>query len=368
MPVTDRAPAGGLTRADIAAALPYLPFPGASPGDLVCTELPRPIVGGTAGLWRVSAAGQSVLVKLLRCARDGDIRWRPGRSADHWYYWRREALAYQSGLLTRLPRSLRAPRPYVVRARDDEAVAIWMEYVPGTLLESGDDPAVYRRIAFSLGEAQASYARDVPGAAWLSRHWLREYLHLRDGEGHPLGDRQAWQALAASGGPCLDRAGEFQELWDRRYEHTAAVEAQPPTLCHLDMHLKNVLVARDGGLVLVDWSFAGIGGLAQDAGNLHPDCVLDFHAKASDLWPMFELVAREYHAGLRAGGLDVDGAAIRRAMAAATVAKYAWIVPAMLTIAASGRPTLNGRPTGAAMPTWSQVAEFLLDLQRDVLR
>jgi hypothetical protein len=238
---------------------------------------------------------------------------------------------------------------------------------PRTLAARSQDRAAYLELAFRLGEAQARYTAQLPDAPWLSHRWLRHYLRLRDAEGTWLEDTAAWRALEQVSGLSPVLAPAFQRLWDQRYEYVSRLEEGPQTLSHFDMHLKNVLAGARDCFVLIDWAFAGIGAVGEDAGNLHPDCVLDFYAPAADLWPMFEQIAEAFQAGLRAGGLTLGLAGVRWSMAAATTAKYAWIMPTMLMVAASDRPTLNGKPTAEAMPVWAETAEFLLRLQRDVL-
>lgn len=49
-------------------------------------------------------------------------------------------------------------------------------------------------------------------------------------------------------------------------------------------------------------------------------------------------------------------------VAVAAIAKYAWITPALLETATSGRATMNGRPTLEAAGYWGPTAQFLLDL------
>ncbi|MGH2477755.1 MAG: aminoglycoside phosphotransferase, partial [Candidatus Limnocylindrales bacterium] len=70
-------------------------------GPLTVEPLPHAAVASaTAGLWRVRIADRSAVVKLLAHApAGGSPNWRSGDEESHWYYWRREAEAYRSGLL-----------------------------------------------------------------------------------------------------------------------------------------------------------------------------------------------------------------------------------------------------------------------------
>src|SRR5688500_6530622 len=69
----------------------------------------------SGGLYRVAGAARvdgipqpwSLILKTVREPEDG-----PGLAPDHYQYWKRELLAYRSGLLDDLPGELAAPRCY----------------------------------------------------------------------------------------------------------------------------------------------------------------------------------------------------------------------------------------------------------------
>ncbi|HMC79867.1 MAG TPA: hypothetical protein VKO35_04885, partial [Acidimicrobiia bacterium] len=95
----------------------------AGPTDLrllTCEQIfEEAVASATAGIWRFTDDSWSVILKVLRHQAGGSPRWQSGEDEDHWYYWRREALAYSSGLLAHLARPLRAPRCYGVFDRPD---------------------------------------------------------------------------------------------------------------------------------------------------------------------------------------------------------------------------------------------------------
>jgi len=47
--------------------------------------------------------------------------------ADHYYYWKREALVYDSGILNQLPQGIRAPKCHAIEEHTDGSVRIWLE-------------------------------------------------------------------------------------------------------------------------------------------------------------------------------------------------------------------------------------------------
>jgi Phosphotransferase enzyme family len=331
-------------------------------GELTVERVYEPVASASAGIWRVRRDDRSAILKVIAHAEGGHENWRSGEEPAHWYYWRREVLAYETGLLESLPGKLRAPTCLLVAPRTDGSVALWLEDLRGI-------PATdwqlerYEMAARHLGQTQGAYVtrRDVPVDEWLSRNWLREYLSQRDGDLHLVGEADAWDHPLVSSwfpDPPVDR---LQEMRRGQAQFLDALDRLPRTLCHLDLHPRNLFADGEHETVAIDWAFAGIGAIGEDAGNLVPDSVLDFHLDPGQLEALYALVAGGYHAGLRDAGWDGPLSTVRLAMAATIAAKYAWIAPAMLRVTAEGRETLNGRPVADALRWWAPTVTFLLD-------
>ena len=101
--------------------------------------------------------------------------------------------------------------------------------------------------------------------------------------------------------------------------------------------------------------------MGEDAGNLVPDSVLDFHVDPHHIDDLYELVARGYEAGLHDAGWEGPTALVRAGMASTIAAKYAWIAPAILRAATENRPTLNRRPITDTLRWWVPTVRFLFD-------
>lgn len=242
----------------------------------------------TAGLWRVSTASDSAVLKVVALGGKHHPRWPAAAEEAHPYYWRREACAYESGLLERLV-GLRAPRCRGVVERAEGTVAIWLEELPEAPAWTVD---ALGSVAERLGRAQAALAADPPNESWLSRSWLREYLALRDIEG-----------------PEVDAV-------------LARLDELPQTLCHHDLHPANVLGADASAVV--DWAYCGLGALGLDAGVLVVDGIAD-EAIAPELADAAaDAVWHGYVAGLRAGGWTSDDA-IRYAYLRGTALRLSWM-------------------------------------------
>ena len=123
----------------------------------------------------------------------------------------------------------------------------------------------------------------------------------------------------------------------------------PRTVCHYDLHPANLFADGEGSTVAIDWAFVGLGAIGEDAGNLVPDSVLDFHVDPSQIDALYELAAGSYHRGLRDAGWNGPTSTVRLAMAAAIAAKFAWIAPAILRATSEERQLLNGRPIEEAL-------------------
>jgi hypothetical protein len=133
----------------------------------------------TGGIWRVRGTAGSAILKVARlpAVADAGKSFPTSDAPDHWNYWRREALAYQTGLAATVYADAGIAAPALLQAdnRADGGVELWLADVGGT---AGWDWPVPRlaRFAYELGAAQARWADCVPDFPWLSRRWLAQYL------------------------------------------------------------------------------------------------------------------------------------------------------------------------------------------------
>ena len=231
----------------------------------------------TAGIWHVSTSDDAAVLKVV-APGEGPSRWPAARDASHPYYWRREPLAYSSGLLEPFG-------PPVCRAiceRADGSVALW-------LADGGDPPAWtperLREAAVRLGRAQAETA-GIDGAGVLTRGFLREYLRLHD--------VPADESVLAR------------------------LDAVPHTLCHNDFHPDNVLA--DGSVI--DWAYCGLGAPGLDAGVLVADGLADQAFSAELAGEVAAAVWAGYCEGL-GGAFDEDD--VRFAFARGTALRLSWL-------------------------------------------
>lgn len=252
-------------------------------------QLRRTPPAATAGLWRVESASDSAVLKVVHMGGSGS-RWPASPDPGGPYYWRREPLAYASGVLGRFGPGLRPPRLRASVDRPDGSVALWLEHVPEVgrwTLE------LLAETARRLCRAQAALAADPPDEPWLSRGWLRAYLRL-----HDVDDLEAEDVLA-----------RLDEL--------------PHTLCHHDLHPANVLC--DDASVVVDWAYCGLAALGLDAGVLVGDGVADGAIRPADAHEAAAAVWSGYSTGIREAGWAGSEDGPRWAFLRGTSLRLSWL-------------------------------------------
>jgi hypothetical protein len=333
-----------------------------TPGPWRSEKLYEPVASATAGIWRVSGDGWSVVLKLVQHSDDGHPNWLSSADPDDWMYWKREVLAYRSGLTGSFVGGLRGPRCLDIVERADGRVALWLEDAgvgsPGTswALEP------YGRAARHLGHAQGVAAREQPPAAepWFARGFLRAYLSQRDRDMALLADDAPWSWPLVANHLGREMAGPLRRMRDDQALFLDALDALPQTICHHDLHPANLFAVGDD-TVLIDWAFVGLGALAADAGVLVTDSVLDFHVAPELFDDLFTVVRRGYLDGLRDAGWSGPAELVELGMNATVGARYAWIAPALLRCVVEGRGVMNRRPIEEAVPCWAETIPYLLD-------
>jgi hypothetical protein len=221
----------------------------------------------TQGLWRFHGTGISgkgepqdwqVVLKYLNEIKEPE-------DPHTWWSELRDALVYESGLLTQLPKSIQSPRCYAVWKNPD-AWWIWLEYVA----ENTDRYWTMREHAFaadSLGRFHAELLTKppLPNAPWLCANHPHYLLQASD----PWTD---WN------NPYVQRHIDptyrlrHEQLQEQRERFMQALSRLPQVFSHWDMHRRNLRIRCDADgqpeLVAIDWTGAGFNAVGGDLSNL----------------------------------------------------------------------------------------------------
>lgn len=340
-----------------------------APGEEMSVELifSEAAASATAGIWRFRSRNRRAILKLIRHGGGGSPMWQSGQDEGHWYYWKREALAYSSDLTHLLTDGLRAPACLGVFERSDGSVGIWLEDL-GVARPAADwDIEHYRAAALALGQTQARSVAWAAGSGepWLARSWLRRYVERRELFLRVLAI-PAWDHPMVREHLSADTRQEAAAIWEGREALLAMVESVPLCLSHNDLHPGN-LFSDSATTILIDWGFVGLGHLGEDPANLVLDAILDYFVKPEDFATLHEAVIEGYVRGVAEVLPALPSESLQRALWAAGAVKYFWIPLAMVDGVEQGRVTLNRKPIQEGFPTWASIVPEIFAFARRAL-
>lgn len=154
----------------------------------------------------------------------------------HWAYWRREPLAYASGMLPSGP-GLAAPRCHGVVDN-----VIYLAETTGNT-ESPETAAA------RLGAWQATAT--MPAVDWLADHQLSQRIAASDLD---------WSLV--------DADPRMAAIWQDRHELLNRLEHVPRVPVHGDFSAGNLIALDDATTVALDWATFGIGPVGADLASL----------------------------------------------------------------------------------------------------
>jgi hypothetical protein len=210
----------------------------------------------------------SVILKILQSpANMGFVNMGEGDNQNHWNYWKREPMIYQSDLLQTLPGGMAAPRCYGVAEQPGNIVWLWLENIVDSY--GGNWPLErYALTARHLGQLNGIYIseRPLPSFPWLSLNRTRNWLGAIPIQTIP------WEHPRILDHYPRPEVNSFKRMLGENDRFLAKLELLPKTMCHGDTYPTNFKSRHmPKGLeqtVALDWALAGIAPLGDDLGQL----------------------------------------------------------------------------------------------------
>lgn len=353
----------------------------AQPGEWRVEGVGTHTGAATGGVYRVAGSATdggvqipwSVVLKIVSLNAPGG---RGGfHDEAHPLYWKREALAYVSGLLDNLPGGIRAPRCYEAVDMGDDTIWLWLEEVKDTKevwsLEQ------YARAAECLGRFNGAYlvGHPMPDYPWLiricsPRGLLEHNSWIRD----VMSDPAIWQHSIMRAAFPVPVAAQLLQLWDERELLLSALDHVPHTFGHLDAWRSNMFAqetAGSAGLTMIDWAYPGRAAVSTDAGDLFGESFCLSELGDTEPHLLDQAVFEGYVAGLRESGWRGNEQVVRFAFTAFCALKHLFLCFVSLKdIPDEGRhdvwERLFGRPFAEYVERQAIFLYYVLDLANEV--
>jgi hypothetical protein len=237
------------------------------------------------------------------------------------WYWKREALAYQSGLLHHLPGgSITAPTCYETSERPDGSMWLWMEDVKDDI-PSPWPLEQYGVVARHLGQFNGAYlgGQVFPSETWIPRNWLRMYVEnaapmiefVRSNPNHPT-------VMHMFPG---DTIAQILAVWEEHHQILDALENLPQVFCHQDAFRRN-LFARGGKTIAIDWGYIGIAPVGAELVALVAASLGFFEIPAELVKDLDRICFEGYLQGLRDAGWKGDPKLVRTGYVVSLLLRY----------------------------------------------
>lgn len=257
---------------------------------------------------------------------------------DHYYYWKREALVYHSGILSQLPSGIRAPSCYAVEEHSDDSVRIWLEDI--AIASNRNDDWSFeqmRKIAYLLGKYNGAYltGTPLPAESSLCHAWLRSWVEVCTAYAKPVAEQKViWDS-------CLQDFNERDSLWERYRLNSnrvnsilGTIELLPRVFAHQDVHGDNIFVEQlnhTDSLVAIDWQFACISGVGEELGRMFGYALIKNKIPMSRMEVYKEELFYHYVQGLRDLGWDGNSRLVRFGFTASASLRFIMVMDKLLS-------------------------------------
>ncbi|HEX9988054.1 MAG TPA: hypothetical protein VGE45_06185 [Chloroflexia bacterium] len=311
--------------------------------------------------------GWSVVLKVV--ALPGDAMFE---EVAHPLYWKREVLAFQSGLLNDLPGELEVVRCLGIEERAAGVYWLWLEDARDRFGQQWP-LAQYARAARALGVFNGAYltSRSIPDYAWLVRSGSpRGLINYNTQALDAIRDLRTWEHPLVQAAFPVSLKERLVRLWDGREALFDAIERMPQTLSHLDAWRGNLFSpqGQDGRLrlVAIDWAYLGWAAVGTDIGDLFAPSFGLFGVQLENPAAFDKVIFENYMKGLQETGWQGDRRLVRFTFAAFAALKYGCLTLGLVDVAKGGKHPLVEHFAGHSLEEYldrlAVLLPYLLDL------
>lgn len=254
---------------------------------------------------------------ILKVARPVPQAMGPGGV----WYWKREVLAYQSGMLNSLPGgNVSAPVCHFIDERPDGALWLWLEDVKDRI-GSQWPLEQYAVAARHLGHFNGAYlvGQNFPSGSWITQKWLRHYVENASRMIELVREKPDLPTVTRIFPG--DSLAQILALWDMHDSLLDVLEHLPQVFCHQDAFKRNVF-ARGEQTILIDWSYTGIAPVGAELAALVAGTIEFFELPAGRVKELDRLCFDGYLQGLRDAGWKVNAKLVRLGFIASCLLRY----------------------------------------------
>jgi hypothetical protein len=292
-------------------------------------------------------AGESAPWSII-LKRTSPVSVPPGSVAEELRFGaKREALAYESGLLEDLGGGLCAPRLLGAEHDDTGRITLWLEDVRDDLGPAWPMDR-FRTAGRHLGQFNGAYlvSRTVPAFDWLERRWAERHSQpLIVGEALALIESLVTNSRVQRLYGDSIRDDAVRLLQDQPL-FIETLRSLPQTLCHHDASRANLLArqARGGDeTVAIDWEVVGPGPVGADIATLVFGTIRRGDVLAAHAHELEQLVLSGYVQGLRDAGWRGEERLVRFGYVAAVALRWHLLAGALRAVAQPRSRALRGR-------------------------
>jgi hypothetical protein len=296
---------------------------------------------------------------VLKVVKDIGLSDDPGYN----WYWKREALAYDSGFLGSLPGPLRAARGYGVQEFEGEAW-IWMEH----LVDRLDGHWGLEQHAFAaqqLGQFNGAFLNGAPQPdyPWLNKNQAQDWVAYWSPD-------KFWDQPSIPEVLPEHNLQRLKQLWAERERFFRILDSLPAAFSHFDFKRRNLfLLQRAGGadeLAAIDWAECGVGALGRDLAYVVGTNFIFQEYPPAAIQELDAAAFEAYLSGLRQSGWDGNIDAVRLGYSAWLALKFGTGMPRMVAGSLATEESRRSAERGNHMPieelisTWSHFGDFIV--------